>query len=763
MKRPKYKDASQSITVRVKDLLARMTIQEKIAQMSGIWLRTEKFMKNGDFCLEKLTPTIRNGIGQITRIAGSFDYSPVKVAEVANQIQEFLCEETRLGIPAIVHEECLSGLMAKGATNFPQAINLGSTWNPELIEQVTGVIRRQMRAVGAHQGLAPVVDVARDARWGRVEETFGEDPYLVSRMAVVYVRGLQGENIATGVMATLKHFAGYAFSEGGRNAAPVHLGKRELYDIFLFPFKVAIKEAHACAIMNAYHDIDGIPCSASYELLTRILRKEWGFEGLVVSDYGSIEMLHNFHFIAADYKEAAISGVNAGIDIELPNPVCYAEPLLQAIKEGRVSTSRIDEIVSRILTWKFNLGLFENPYVDPAIVTAKIDTAEDRALALQVARESIILLKNENQLLPLSKSIKSIALIGPSADSGRNLIGDYGYTAHLACDTSAVPIISIRQGLLEKIKQQKLKIKVHYARGCDILDKSRSGFKEAVLAARKSEVAIVVVGGKSGFTANDTCGEGRDRDTLELPGVQEELVKAIYETDTPVIVVLINGRPQTIEWISENIPAIVEAWLPGEEGGTAVADVLFGDYNPGGKLTVTFPRRAGQEPFYYNHKHSTYKDYVESSLKPLFPFGHGLSYTRFEYGDLKIKPVRVRADGEINISFTIKNSGEKRGDEVCQLYIRDKFASVTRPVKELKGFKRLTLEPGEKRTVKYILSADQLAFHNLDMKLVIEPGEYEVMIGSSSADIRLAGKFEIVGTMREIKNERHFSTKVKVI
>ncbi|HEW92596.1 MAG TPA: beta-glucosidase, partial [Thermotogaceae bacterium] len=501
-----------------------------------------------------------------------------------------------------------------------------------------------------------------------------------------------------------------------------------------------------------------------------------GFKGYVVSDYSSINMLHTIHFVAESLKDAAVLSAQASVDIELPHRSCYSELLIEAVQEGKISENKIDEIVSRILYAKFKLGLFENPYVKVEDAPKYFDTPKDRELARQVARESIVLLKNENNLLPLSKNIKSIALIGPSIDSKRNLLGDYAYTAHLSKDKESIPIVSIAEGIKSKLSPDTV---INYAKGCNIVDTSKDGFEEAMEAAKKSDVIVVAVGGKSGlshFSSDNTCGEGNDRSTLNLPGVQEDLVKELHKLGKPMVVILVNGRPLAIEWIAENIPAILEVWLPGEEGGNAVADVLFGDYNPGGKLPMTFPRNAGQEPIYYNHKPSGIrekkkrdvddifkKDYVDSSTIPVFPFGHGLSYTSFKYNNLNIEPTEVENDGTVCISFEIQNTGKVAGDEVVQLYIRDLFASVERPVMELKGFKRINLQPGEKRTVKFKLPTDLLAFHDVDLNLVVEPGEFKVMVGSSSEDIRLEGEFRVIGKVRKVGGFRKMRTDVEVV
>jgi len=743
---------------RVQDLIQRMALEEKVAQLGSI--PATEFLEDGKFSIEKATKLLKNGIGQITRIAGSrgINLSPREAAEIANEIQRFLIEETRLKIPAIVHEECLSGFMARDATTFPQAIGLASTWNPNLVQRVASVIREQMKATGAHQGLSPVLDVVRDPRWGRTEETFGEDPYLVAYMGTAYIKGLQGEDSISGIIATPKHFAAHGFSEGGRNCASVHVPLRELREVFLFPFEAAIKVAKAGSLMNAYHEIDGIPCACSRELLTEILRREWGFDGFVVSDYGAIRMLQTFHHVAADEEEAALQALEAGIDIELPRVVCYGEPLIQAVKKGQVSEITLNEAVSRVLRAKFLLRIFENPYVDAENAPKVFDTAEHRALALQASRESIVLLKNDG-ILPLSKEIGSIAVIGPNANNTRNLLGDYSYTAHLSCERDVVPVVSVLAGIKSRVSPQT---KVYYAEGCEIAGTSTEGFREAVEMANKSDLVVAVVGERSGLSPSDVSGEGRDQASLRLPGVQEELVEALHKTRKPVIVVLVNGRPLSIGWIVKNCPAVVEAWLPGEEGGNAIADVLFGDYNPGGKLPVSFPFEVGQVPLHYNRKPSSFRDYVSASSKPLFPFGHGLSYNRFEYDFLSITPEKVGPTGVVTIGFEVKNVGDRAGDEVVQLYVCDVVASVSRPVKELKGFRRIRLEAGEKRTVTFKLSADQLAFYDRYMRLVVEPGTFEVMVGDSSADIRLKGTFEVVGDVKVVPSNRAFFSEVNV-
>jgi beta-glucosidase len=764
----KYRDSSLGTLERVKDLLSRMTLEEKVAQLGSLF--SAPLLLNNKFSEKKAAEILKHGTGHISAPAMNVNFTSRNIAEFTNAIQKYLVEKTRLGIPAIMHEECLSGFRANGATIFPQSIGMASTWEPELMQRITAVIRRQMKAAGLHQGLAPMIDVTRDPRWGRMEESFGEDPYLASRFAVAYVRGLQSDDIKKGIVATLKHFAGHGLPEGGLNCAPVHVGSRYFREVFLYPFEKAVKEAGALSVMNAYHEIDGVPCAASVELLTGVLRNEWGFSGVVVSDYFAIDQLMTYHKVAGTKSDAAAMALAAGLDIELPFTNCYGEPLLKAVKSGAVPESLLDLSVSRVLDFKFRLGLFENPFVDEKAAENVFDTPDDRALSLEAARKSIILLKNRGSLLPLKKDTKTIAVIGPSADSQRNLLGDYSFASHDAFEVrkddktgqeafnwknkgfderkvTSQRVVSILEGIKTAVKKTT---KIVYAKGCDVKGDDKSGFTEAIKAAKTSDVAIVVVGDKSGLMPDNTSGEMRDRETLGLPGVQEELVKAIYATGTPVVLVLVNGRPYTMKWLAENIPAIVNVWEPGEEGGNAVADILFGDYNPGGKLPNTFPLYEGQIPIYYAHKPSGRKkdvwtDYVEGSAKPLYEFGYGLSYTTFSFSDLQIVKNKITAAGTLSVKCDVKNTGRRPGDEVVQLYINDIVASVARPVKELKAFSRISLKPGEKKTLTFNVPADDLAFYNIDMERKVEPGMFKLMIGNSSDNILLEAEFEVTG------------------
>ncbi|MFW5790635.1 MAG: glycoside hydrolase family 3 N-terminal domain-containing protein [Bacillota bacterium] len=772
----------------INKLIKKMNLKEKVAQLGSF--SPERVMKKRKFSKEKADKFIKDGIGQISRVAGATDLSPEEAANVYNDLQKYLKEETRLGIPAIVHEECLSGFMGKGGTTYPQAIGMASSWNPSLLNEMSNQIRIQMRATGATQALSPLADLGRDPRWGRIEETYGEDPYLAAEMANAYVSGLQSDNLKNGAIATLKHFAGHGSCEGGRNHAPVNVSEKEFRETFLFPYEAVIRERGVGSIMNAYHDVDGIPAASSKKLLTDILRGEWEFDGIVVSDYFSINMLHTDHRVAKSQKMAAVMALEAGLDIELPNTDCY-EYLIEAVEEGLLSEAVIDQAVRRHLKTKKKLGLFENRFVDEAKVSAVFETSEQRELARKAAGESFVLLKNENDLLPLDKDLSSIAVIGPSADNTRNMLGDYAYSAHVESKEDAIPIVSILDGVKNKLSDQ---VEINYAQGCPVIDEDRSGFAEAIELAEKSEVAVMVLGGKSGLAnvieeeddggnideegfygldnmtfsttiknITDTAGEHNDRTDLELPGLQLELLKEIEATGTPVVLVLINGRPLSINWAQDNIPAIIEAWLPGEEGGNALADIIFGDENPAGKLPVSIPKNTGQLPINYNRKSMSHnRDYIFKDNRPLYPFGFGLSYTDFKYSNLKIDQKQVKSLADIKIEFELKNTGQRAGAEVAQLYINDPYASRTRPIKELKGFKKVYLEPGESKKIEFTLNTEQLAFYSPEDELIVEAGKYNIMIGSSAEDIELNDVIEVKETKAISQYYRKYFTKTAV-
>jgi len=847
-----YLNASLPVEKRTKDLLRRMTLEEKIAQLQCEIGEVE----GKDIITEK-------GIGNLAVILRP--YEARHAAEKANRIQRLAVEKTRLGIPIIIHDEALHGIVGNKGTSFPQAIGLAATWDTELVERVAAAIGKETRSRGINQVLSPVLNIARDVRWGRVEETYGEDPYLTSRMGVSFCKNIEKQ----GVITTPKHYAANV-GDGGRDSNVIHFSERLLREIYFPAFKACFQEAGAQSVMAAYNSIEGIPCSANRWLLTDVLKKEWGFKGFVVSDYGSASGIYSDHHTAATKKEAAKQAIEAGLDVELPEIDIYGEPLLQAVKGGLVSESTIDEAAARVLGAKFRLGLFEKRYVDPEYAEKINDCPEHRQLARQAAQEAIVLLKNQDNVLPLPKEIKSIAVIGPNSDVGQ--LGGYSgfgmkvvtvlegikdkvspatkvlYAQGCQLERTALPPIatenlipaSAKPGIhglkgeyfnnmklegtpdLTRIDRQvnfnwesgspdpkinsdqfsvrwtgklvpsqtniyqlsittdngvrfyldgKLLVDKWYDRGptsdyvslkleaghaYDILieyyengggavahlgwnlkPKEDIEIQEAVAAAKKSEAAVIVTGIAEG--------EGRDRSRLELPGLQEELINAVSKTGVPTVVVLINGSAVTMaNWI-DRVAAIVEAWYPGEEGGNAIADVLFGDYNPGGRLPITFPQSVGQCPLYYDYKPTGRGyDYVELSGKPLFPFGYGLSYTKFEYSNLKITPQKIGERDEVRVSVDVQNIGERRGDEVVQLYLHDPVSFPARPVRELNGFKRISLEPKEKKTATFILTPEQISFLDAQLKRIVEPGTFEVMVGSSSEDIRLKGSFEVV-------------------
>jgi beta-glucosidase len=757
-----YRDASRPAADRATDLLARMTFEEKIAQVGSVWAM--EVLEDRKFSADQATVLMSHGLGQVSRAGVGTGLKPAQIAGFVNDLQRFLVENTRLGIPAIVHEECLTGFMAREATIFPQIIGMASTWEPELVQRMTEIARRQMLAVGVRQGLSPVLDVARDPRWGRIEETFGEDPYLIARMGVAYIRGLQGRDIREGVIATVKHFAGYGKSEAGLNHAPSDIPPRMLREVYLYPFEKAVREAGVLSVMNAYQEIDGVPCTASRELLTQILREDWGFDGIVVSDYYAVLLLNTYHRVARDGLEAAKMALSAGIDMELPRGDCYTVALQKKIASGELQASVIDRAVTRVLKMKFMLGLFEKPYTSPPDVKKIFDTATDRELALEAARKSIVLLKNDSDLLPLAKKAGKVAVIGPAANNPRLQLGDYTYPAHIGltsmtaqslnchlpaedvkADLIPVRVITLLEGIKSRAGPD---MEVLYAAGCDYNGSSTGGIAEAVELAVRSDAVILALGGKSGLTTECTCGEMRDSADLRLPGVQELLAKAVCDTGRPVVLVVMDGRPLDLDWMAQKLPAILWAWKPGEEGGNALADVLFGDYNPGGKLPVTFPRRVGQVPAYYGHKPSGGKsqfwgDYADCPVGPLYEFGYGLSYTTFELSNLQVLPARAKPDGLVTVTCNVKNTGGRQGDEVVQLYVNDAVSSLTRPLLQLKGFRRISLQPGQNAEVGFELPVEELAFYGVDMKLAVEPGLFRILVGTSSKIIALRGEFNV--------------------
>lgn len=775
---PEYQHKTQ-----VNELLSRMTLEEKLAQIVGVW--THDLQAGDAFSIDRAAEVIPDGIGQISRIGGDSTLHPLAAARFANQVQAFLVNRTRLGIPAIVHEEVCAGLMTLGSTIYPQMLGLAASFLPDLAEKMTDEIRKQTRAVGAHQGLAPVLDVARDPRWGRCEETFGEDPLLISRFGVAYIRGLQTNDLAKGVMATGKHFIGHSLSQGGLNCNSVHVGWRELWDVFMLPFQAAIQEAGIASVMNAYPDVDGEVVAASRRILTDILRDQLGFTGLVVSDYEAIPMLNYYHRMVATEAEAGEKSLIAGIDVELPTRRCYGDSLKTLLTSGELSLEYLDTAVCRVLDAKFTLGLFDTPYVNEDIVMDVFETPAQRQLARHIAEKTLTLLKNDGNILPLNPSIRKLAVIGPNADNPRAFMGDYSYTAVMDLQRLAPPPGSGFESskfnfdqvashqvhiptLLASLKNHPAAPEIMYARGCDVTDPDQSGFVEAVNVASSADAILLVLGDVSGLTPFDTSGETRDSSTLRLPAVQEALLDILAATGKPIILVLVSGRVLALTPVVDKVNAILDAWVPGEEGGAAITAALLGEVTPGGKLPITFPRSVGQLPVYYNHRPSSgksnwYGPYVTEPTEPLFPFGHGLSYTSFEYSNLILDRESAAAGEVVNIHCTVKNTGSHAGDEVVQLYCSDQYASSPRPVKELKGFARLTLAPGESKTLHFELPVDLLAHYDDNIKLVVEPGGIDVLIGSSSKDIRLSGRFTISGTEKQEITRRLFNFKVQII
>jgi beta-glucosidase len=756
--RPDYRNPALPTARRVEDLLARMTLEEKVAQMLCLWNAKRQITDTrGRFDPARAPEWFRVGIGRIER--PSDGHGARAEAEFTNAIQRWVKDNTRLGIPVLCHEEALHGLQGAEATSFPQAIALASTWNPDLVERVFAAVAQEVRARGAHQVLAPVVDVARDPRWGRFEETYGEDPYLVARLGLAAVRGFQGggRTIPAGrVIATLKHMTGHGQPESGTNVGPASLGERTLRDVFFPPFEVAVKQGHARSLMPSYNEIDGIPSHANRWMLRDVLRKEWGFDGTIVSDWQAISQLAGRHRVAADAADAARQALAATVDVELPDVETY-QTLVGQVKQGKVPEAAVNEAVRRLLRDKFELGLFEDPFVDPARADEISGSEAARPLALEAARQAIVLLQNRGGLLPLNADkARRVALIGPHA--AEVMLGGY----------SGVPrhSVSILEGIHRRLgpgvtvahaEGVRITEDAAFTRGPQPLmggtrsqarwsadrvvladpDANRRRIAEAVALARDSDVAVVVVGDNE-QTAREAYAENHlgDRSDLQLVGQQEDLVRAVLDTGTPTVLLLINGRPPAIPELAERAPAILEGWYLGQEGGTAVAEVLFGDVNPSGKLPVSFPRGVGQLPLFYNRKPTARRGYLFGSTRPLFPFGHGLSYTTFAYSAPTISPARIPPDGRATVSVEVTNTGTRAGDEVVQLYLRAEVSRASRPVMELKGFRRITLAPGERRTVAFELGPEQLAYHGPEVKRIVEPGRYLVMVGGSSDAVK---------------------------
>ena len=754
-KAPLYLDPAQPVDVRVEDLLSRMTLAEKIGQINMPCVyqdalgSDERSKMEGcrKFTLGKSEPGVGPAGGFFTLANTILLEGSGQQARFFNELQQLATKQTRLGIPLLQTEEGTHGLMCSLGTIFPEGPGLGSMWDLDLVRDIYAAAAGEARAVGIHQLCTLVVEPIRDPRLGRNQEAYSEDPFFCSRMAQAVVEAVQGHDIKSPehVVSVLCHYPGQSQPVSGLERGTMEISERTLREVFLPPWVAGIKKAGALGVMATYPTIDGVPNHASEWILTHILRDELGFQGLVLSEGNGIETLL-YERVARDGREAGALALRAGVDVGISYESAYMQDMAKSIEQGLVPEALLDRAVRRILRIKFELDLFENPLVEVARAEQTVHNAKHQELALQAAREGIVLLKNESNLLPLNKNVDSIAVIGPNADQAKNQLGDY------VSLTVLQDITTILEGIKATVSPQT---KVEYVKGCDVVGTGHNEIAKAREAARRAKVAVVVVGENEWRSPNrtGTDGEGYDAATLELTGLQLDLVKAVHETGTPTVVVLVNGRPLAIRWIAENIPAVVEAWLPGEKGGQAVAEILFGDCNPSGRLTVTVPRHVGQLPVYYNSKpskaywieHGWGKPYVDMEASPLYEFGHGLSYTPFEYSSLKIEPKTTGVGGTVYVSADVKNTGKRPGCEIVQLYLDDVLSSVVTPMKELRGFERIRLEPGEKNTVTFALTPEHLALLNRHLEWVVEPGTFEVMLGHSSRDIRLKGTFEVTG------------------
>ena len=809
-----YKDKTQPVEARVEDLLSRMTLEEKCAQLCGDL--PASFLADGKVDHEALKAKFSNGHGRFTQFSTVGIADPAFIAHVANEVQRFFVEETRLGIPVALQTENLCGYPGAGGSLFPAQINLGCTWEPDLAEEMSSHIGQESRAVGLSSAMSPVIDVARDPRWGRTYETYGEDPYLISQFGIGYVRGMQGQ----GVSCIGKHFLGYGATEGGLNTTAFRMGKREMYEIFATPFEASAKEAGLDAVMCNYGEIDGLPVIDNPEIIGKLLREDMGFKGVVTTDGAALLRTHQVYQIGKSYEDAGVIAKRAGTDTEIPVGNAFRK-LPEAVRAGKVTEACIDESVRRVLTVKFKCGLFENPYCDESQVAATLGSEEKKALSRRIAADSLVLLKNDGTL-PLKAGAK-VALIGPHADSLRYPVSGYTYPAYIEMLTAGAKGESVsiggmadeadknakkKQGgsnlftsmlaVLDGGQREKLddmntvlrrmearslrevlseRFDVTYAEGCKIIGEDESGIPAAVEASRDADVIVLACGGNSGWV-NVTGGEGKDRQNLGLPGVQQKLLEALVATGKPVVMVLYGPQVFALPWADANCAAILEAFMPGQYAGEVITDVLAGAANPGGKMTMTVPRNAGQIPIYYNHRigsgYDLFKDqyngfasailsggYVDGPDTPLYFFGHGLSYTTFAMSDLAYDR-EVSTDGEITVSVRVENTGKMAGDEVVQLYTRFTDANVTRPVLSLAGFRRISLAPGESSVVTFHLKTAQLGYYNENMEYVLEPGTLNLYVGNSSVNLPLRGKVALQGETVNLKGRRSYVCRTEV-
>ena len=765
-----WTDTSLPLAERVESLLGEMTLDEKLAQLGSVWVGAQLGSGNVAPMQEAFAdpPSFEqgsaHGLGHLTRPLGTKPVEPVEGARKLAALQQELVARTRLGVPAIAHDECLTGFTTFGATVFPTALAWAATFDPELVERMTRAIGESMHAVGVHQGLSPVLDVVRDYRWGRVEETLGEDPYLAGVIGTAYVRGLESR----GVIATLKHFAGYSASQAARNHAPVAIGPRALRDVLLLPFEMAVREGGARSVMNSYSDIDGLPVAADANLLTGVLRDEWGFEGVVVSDYWAIAFVEIMHRVAGSPAEAGALALRAGIDVELPHTRSYGEALAGLVRDGTVPEALVDRAARRVLRQKAELGLLDADWSpeSPALAegTLDIDPPAHRALACELAEASVVLLENDGTL-PLEDGARTIALVGPCADDPLAFLGCYSFPNHGVMAGHPELGLGIEvPTLLDGLRAELPAATIVLEEGCPIQEPDRSRLAAAADVARSADVCIAVVGDRPGLFGRGTSGEGCDVEDLSLPGIQDELLDALLETGTPLVLVVVSGRPYALGRYAGRTAAAVQAFIPGEEGGPALAGVLSGRVTPSGKLPVQIPRSAGAQPSTYLHPLLGGNSGGVSSIDPtpLFPFGHGLSYTTFGYSELTVSADEVPTDGEVKVSCVVGNEGDRAGAEVVQLYVADPVAQVTRPVLELAGFARVMLEPGERTRVTFLLHADRTSFTGADLRRMVEPGEIHVMVGASSEDIRGRGAFRLTGEPRVVGHDRVLTTPVSL-
>lgn len=767
-----WNDPARPVAERVDALLQELSLEEKAGQLGSYWLRPDPEEATGGaapmesaFADDRSTfeAAIAHGLGHITRAFGSAPISAADGVEHLRTLQRQVVETSRLGIPAIAHEECLTGFTTLGATCYPAAIAWGAAFDPELVRTMARHIGTDMKGVGVHLGLSPVLDVVRDYRWGRVEETVGEDPYLVGTLTTEYVRGLQ----EAGVIATLKHFAGYSTSRAGRNHAPVSIGPREFRDVVLVPFEMAVKLGEAGAVMNSYADVDGVPPVADPELLTALLRETWGFEGTVVSDYWAVSFLESMHHVAADPRDAGVQSLSAGMDVELPETGCFAD-LAAAVRDGELDESLLDRAVRRVLTQKVGLGLLD-PGFDAGTAggAVDLDSPANRRLARRMAEESVVLLKNDG-VLPLARdAARTVAVIGPSAGQPRSFLGCYSFTNHVLSrfgeSGTGIEITSIVDALAEEFADAETTFR--HARGVDFTDPDTSGIAEAVAAAEEADLAVVTVGDLAGLFGTGTSGEGCDVVDLSLPGRQADLVEAVLATGTPVVLVLVTGRPYSLGAFDDRCAAVVQAFMPGEEGGHAVAGVLSGRVNPSGRLPVGIPRHVGGQPgTYLTPALGGYSEGVSNlDPRPLYPFGHGLGYSSFSYDALELSATAIGTDGTVEVAVTVTNTSDRAGQEVVQLYLSDPVAQVVRPLKMLVGFAKIALEPGQSARVVFSVHADRTSFTGRVMRRIVEPGEFVLRAGPSSEDLPLEGRFTITGAVRDVEDtDRVLTTPVEV-